>query len=106
MSLSLEERPLPCSKSATRTPEADLEIALGLEDLLLRELQERRISMSLKDLQTQISPTRPVKDITVAASLDRLCRKGRVIKRLVVDTHTHYVYSSMSRASRSMASRF
>jgi predicted DNA-binding transcriptional regulator len=61
--------------------------------------------MSLKDLQVQISLTRPVKAITVAASLDRLCRKGRVIRRLVGEGRTHYVYSSMSHTSRSKPSR-
>ena len=52
------------------------------------------IPISLKELQVKISFTRPVKAVTVAASLYRLYRKGRVIRTLV---GTHYVYSLMSK---------
>jgi hypothetical protein len=98
VSLTLEERSPSFINEATQihSPQADLEIALGLEDLLLRELQERINPISLRELQAQISLTRPVKAITVAASLDRLYRKGRVIRRLVGEGRAHYVYSLMS----------
>ena len=69
---------------------------MGLEDLLLRELQENVNPLSLKELQVKISPTRPVMAITIAVSLDRMYRKGRVTKKMVGERRTHYVYSARS----------
>ncbi len=94
---------MSCIKDATPSqfPQANLEIASGLDDLLLHELQERIIPISIKELQAQISLTRPMKVITVAASLDKLYRKGRVIRRLIGDGRTHYVYSLISTQEKS-----
>jgi len=72
------------------------EIALGLEDLLMRELRENMNPLSLKELQMKISPKRSVMAITVALSLDRMYRKGQVIKKICGERRAHYVYSARS----------
>jgi hypothetical protein len=82
------------SEAQPDSREPDQEIALGFEDLLLRELRETTNPLSLKELQLKISPTRPVMAIIVAASLDRLCKKGRVVTRLVGEGRQPYVYSA------------
>jgi predicted transcriptional regulator len=69
-------------------------IALGLEDLLLRELRGGMSPLSLRELQVKISTTRPVTTIMVAASLNRLCRKGEVTRKMVGEGRAHYVYSA------------
>jgi hypothetical protein len=74
-------------------PRSGEEVALGLEDLLLRELRQNMNPQPLKELQVKISPKRRVMAITLAASLERMCRKGQVIKKMSGEGRAQYVYS-------------
>jgi predicted transcriptional regulator len=65
-----------------------------LEDLLLCKLQESVSPLSLNELRVKISPTRPMIALNVAASLARLHRKGKVIKKLAGEGRAYYVYSA------------
>ena len=65
-----------------------------LEDLLLHVLRETTAPLSLEELQAKVSPTRRVTPIMLAACLNRLCRKGEVVRKLVVERRAHYVYSA------------
>ena len=69
-------------------------MAVLLEDLLLHVLRESVGPLSLEELQVKISPTRPITAIMLAASLNRLCRKGEVVRELVGEGRAHYVYSA------------
>jgi len=69
-------------------------ITLRLDDLLLHKLQENMTPLSLNELQAEISPTRPITAIIVAASLARLHKKGQVVRELVGEGRAHYVYSA------------
>jgi predicted DNA-binding transcriptional regulator len=84
------------SEAQLHSPPLNQEIALWLDDLLLRELQETTNSLSLKELQMRIPSTGPVTAIMLAASLNRLCRKGKVVRKLVGEGRAHYVYSTKS----------
>jgi len=68
-----------------------------LEDLILHVLRENIDPLSLEELQAKVSPTRRVTAIMLAASLNRLCRKGEVVRKLVGEGRAHYVYSANPR---------
>lgn len=69
--------------------------ALGdLETVVLRELWESKKSLSVKELRLMMPPHRQVAITTVATILDRLYRKGIVLRRLIKDGAPHYVYSA------------
>jgi predicted DNA-binding transcriptional regulator len=93
------------STARVHSAQPDQDITLGLEDLLLRELQENMNPLSLKELQVKISLMRPVTAITVAASLDRLCRKGRVARKIVGEGRAHYAYSARSTEQHAFSQR-
>jgi hypothetical protein len=78
----------------------DQEIMLGFEDLLLRELRVTTNPLSLKELQVKISPVRPVTAIIVAASLNRLCIKDKVVRKLVGKASTLRVLRKTQRTNR------
>jgi predicted transcriptional regulator len=66
-----------------------------LEDVLLHVLRENMNPLSLKELQVKVSPRR-VTPIMLAASLNRLCKRGQVVRELVQEREgrAHYVYSA------------
>jgi predicted DNA-binding transcriptional regulator len=68
-------------------------MAVLLEDVLLHVLRDSMNPLSLKELQVKVLP-RPVTPIMLAASLNRLCRRGEVVKELVGKGRAHYVYSA------------
>jgi predicted transcriptional regulator len=77
-----------------RPHQRDLKFALGdLEAIVLRELWESKDPLSVKEFQLKISHTRPVAVTTVATILDRLYRKGIVLRKLIREGGPHYVYS-------------
>ena len=66
-----------------------------LDDLLLHALREAMSPLSLEELQVKVAPTRPsVTPIMLAASLNRLCKKDKVVRKLVGEGRAHYVYSA------------
>jgi predicted transcriptional regulator len=70
-------------------------MAVLLEDVLLHVLRENMNPLSLKELQVKVSPRR-VTPIMLAASLNRLCRRGHAVRELVREREgrRHYVYSA------------
>jgi predicted transcriptional regulator len=82
------------SGTQVQAVKSDQEIAARLEDLLLHKLRENMDPLSLKELQVKISPIHPVTAITVAASLNRLYKKGQVVKKMVGQARAYYLYSA------------
>ena len=66
---------------------------MRLEAIVLRELWESKNPLSVKEFQLKISHIRLVAVTTVATILDRLYRKGIVLRKLVRNGGPHYVYS-------------
>ncbi len=78
-----------------RPQRRDIRFALGdLEAVTLRALWEADKPRSVRELQTEITRTRPVAATTVATILDRLYRKGIALRTLVREGGPHYVYSA------------
>jgi len=84
------------SGSQVQVVKSDQEVAVRLEDLLLHKLRENMDPLSLKELQVKVSPIRPVTAIAVAASLNRLYKKGQVVKKMVGEARAYYLYSAKS----------
>jgi hypothetical protein len=83
----------------------NVDASVDLEDLVLRELRKTKTPISLKELQMKMPSMRPVATITVAATLDRLCRKGKAFRKLVREGRPYYVYSQDSREIPAFAAR-
>ena len=78
---------------AVRPNQPNLRFALGdLEAVVLRQLWESNRPLSVRESQSRTSRTRPVAVTTVATILDRLYRKGLVLRQLAREGSPHYLY--------------
>jgi len=84
------------SGTQAQSVKTDLENAARLEDLLLHKLRENMDPLSLKELQMRISPIRPVTTITVPATLNRLYKKGQVVKKMAGKAPGYCMYTAIS----------